>query len=188
MKVQSWRWPPRRCAGVLVLVVVMGCSGAGVKRVVSPKASPTTSTTTVAETEAVIVAQWRAAENASVAAAKDPSNPALLTLLADYMVDPALSFQRNEDTSYARDGLTNVGEIDNGTPRVVSMSVSTAVVSSCTTNRLALIYTATGKPFPGSAGNPAPIQNGVRSTMIVSPSGTWKLSSSVFQQGSCVGF
>ena len=190
--------PRRRSMGrwgvASVVIAVAGlsaCSSSGSRPSgVGPvtTAAATTSTTTEAQLDASIVSQWLAAERASVAAAKDPGNQALVTILVDYFVDPALSFQRNEDAAYARDGLTNVGDIDNGSPRVLSLTASQAVVSSCTTNRLALIYKATGKPVPGTAGDPAPTQNGVRSTMVLTPSGIWKLSSSVLQEGSCAGF
>jgi hypothetical protein len=173
-----------------LLVAVSACSSGKPKPVGSVPTSTvaTTSSTTVAQVQASILSQWRSAEEASVAAAKDPGNQALVTLLADYFVDPALSFQRTEDAAYARDGLTNVGDIDNGTPRVESLTGSQAVVVSCTVNRLALVNKATGKGVPGVAGNPAPMQNGVRSTMVLTPSGLWKLSSSALQEGSCVGF
>jgi hypothetical protein len=122
-----------------------------------------------------------------VAAAKDPGNQALVTLLADYFVDPALSFQRTEDAAYARDGLTNIGDIDFGSPRVESMTQLQAVVVSCETNRLALIHKATGQPVSGPTGNTTPVANGVKATMVLTPSGIWKLSTSTVKDGSCAG-
>jgi hypothetical protein len=174
----------------VALVLLSACSSSKARPLGSGPTStvPTTSTTTVAEIQATILSQWSAAEDASVAAARDPGNQTLIALLDNYFLDPALSFQRNEDAAYARDGLTNVGDIDNGTPRIESMTASQAVVVSCTINRLALVNKATGKGVPGVAGNPAPMQNGVRSTMVLTPSGVWKLSSSALQEGSCVGF
>jgi hypothetical protein len=176
---------------VMVLISAAACRSPNAQSI-----APTTtsthpvapSTTTVAQVQAAIISQWRSAEEASVAAAKDPGNPGRIVLLDDYFVDPALSFQRINDAAYARDGLTNVGDIDNGAPRVESMTATQAVVVSCTTNRLALVYKTTGKPFPGSAGDPTPTHNGIRSTMVLTPSGVWKLSSTVLKEGSCDGF
>jgi hypothetical protein len=182
--------------GVLVAMVAVGCSASNVKPVGSPRSAvtgvsstttvPTTSTTSVAQVESAILTQWRAAEEASVAAAKDPGGTAK-DLLVDYFVDPALSFLQTQYAAYARDGLTNVGDIDNGQPRVKSLTASEAVVVSCETNRLALTVVATGKPFPGKAGDPTPTLNGVTATMVLTPSGVWKLSTSKVDDGSCAG-
>lgn len=62
-----------------------------------------TSTTTVAELQETIVGRWRAAQQASVAAAMDPSNQALLALLSDYFAN----FLLIQYGDYASDGLKN---------------------------------------------------------------------------------
>ena len=68
-----------------------------------------------------------------------------------------------------------------------SVTADEAAVVSCVTNRLALVNKATGKPFPGKPGDPKPVRNGMTSTMILQPSGVWKVSTSTVKDGSCDG-
>ena len=176
-------------AALTAIAVLSACSSSKTKPIgAGPNSTAaTTSTTTVAQVQAAIISQWRAAEEASVAAAKDPGNPSRIVLLVDYFVDPALAFLRTQYAANARDGLITMGDADNGTPAVKSMTASTAVVVSCVTNRLVLVYKATGKPFPGKAGDPTPVPNGITSTMVLTPSGVWKLSTSDVKDGTCAG-
>jgi hypothetical protein len=135
---------------------------------------------------ATIISRWLAAERAITESSKDPGGPQH-ALLVDYLVDPQLSYLRNQLAADARDGLVDIGEFDPGQPRVETASASQAVVVSCATNRLQLIFKATGKPLPGKAGDPTPALNGIRSTMVLTPSGVWKMSQSTVEDGSCAG-
>jgi hypothetical protein len=168
----------------LTMVVLISCSSASSKSAAKPRG--TTSTSSRAQLEATILSQWQAAERASVAAAKDPAGQEV-QLLVDYFVDPALSFLRTQYAAYARDGLTNVGDIEPGQPHLVSATATQAIVATCATNRLQLIFKATGKPFPGKAGDATPTPNGIVATLVLAPSGVWKVSQSTVQDGSCTG-
>jgi hypothetical protein len=187
------RGPSRRLPVVAVVTGLLAlglaaCSSSGAKPVASRSTLPpaTTSTTSRAQLEQTVVSQWTAAERASVAAAKDPGGPEV-ELLVDYFVDPALSVLRAQYAAYARDGLTNTGDIDLGQPRVDSLTAAQAVVVTCATNHLQLLHKATGQPVAGKAGDPTPTPNGIRSTMVLTPSGVWKGSSSIVEDGSCTG-
>jgi hypothetical protein len=174
----------------MAVLACAACSSNGGKHLVSPPAStlPVSSTgiTTEAQLEATILSDWMAAERASTAAAKDPTGSEVL-LLVDHFVDPALSFLRTQYAANARDGLIAVGDIDPGQPRVANVSSTQAVVTSCATNSLQLVYRASGKPFPGKAGDPTPTPNGIRATMTLAPSGVWKVMQSSVEDGSCTG-
>ena len=122
-----------------------------------------------------------------MAAAKDPSGPATL-LLVDYFVDPALSTLKQQYAGLVRDGFTTIGSLDLGQPRLLSVCDSQAVVVTCATNSLHLIMKATGKPVPGRAGDPTPTPNGIRATMVLMPSGVWKLARGDGEDGLCTGF
>ena len=67
------------------------------------------------------------------------------------------------------------------------MTGANAIVRSCETNRLALVNKATGKGLPGSVGSTDPVLNGVRSTMVLTPSGVWKESMLTLKDRSCDG-
>ena len=152
-----------------------------------PTVAPTNTTgTTAADPQAVVLARWLAAEKAIVAATYDPAGPAQGALI-DYFVDPELSMLRTYYAAMARDGLTATGDIDHGHPQVKSMTATEAVVVSCKTNRLVLISKATGKPVPGKAGDPTPVLNGVTSTMVLTPGGAWKESTTQVKDGTCDG-
>ena len=180
-------------SALAVVLTATACSAGQARPLSSGHTSSTASTastsaattiTTLAQVQAVIISQWVAAERNYVAVSKDPAGPDQAKLV-DYFIDPELSFLRTQFAARARDGLVDVGDLDLGQPRVVSMTASQAVVTSCETNRLQLIQKATGKPFPGKAGDPTPTPNGIRATMILEPSGVWKLSTVDLQDGSC---
>jgi hypothetical protein len=171
----------------MILPLVMACSSTHPRSTASPSTIATTTTTTQAQLEAVILGQWRAAQQASLAAAKDPGSQGLTTVLADYFVDPALTSLRSTYSAYVRDGLTSIGDIDPGSPSIIRISGTMAEVQSCATNRLALVYAATGTPLPGPVGSTNPVLNGVRTTMLRTPSNVWKISANTVKDGSCNG-
>jgi hypothetical protein len=109
-------------------------------------------------------------------------------LLVDYFVDPALSTLKQQYAGLERNGLTTIGSLDLGQPRLLSVSDTQAVVLTCATNSLHVIVKATGKPIPGRAGDPTPTPNGIRATMLLTPSRVWKLARGDGQDGSCAGF
>jgi hypothetical protein len=175
---------------VLALASVIGCSSGAAKSLPPASATgaqSTSPTTSLAELRAAILARWTAAERASVAAAEDPSGPAAL-LLVDYFVDPALSTLKQQYAGLERNGMTTVGSLDLGQPRVVSVNATQAVVVTCATNSLHVIVKETGKPIPGRAGDATPTPNGIRATMVLTPSRVWKLARGDGQDGSCAGF
>ena len=185
---RRWSSWPVGVVSALVVVVLSagGCSSGGGKPVVAPSTVATTSTTTsVSELDALLVSRWTAAYQASLAAAKNPKSAGLIALLSDYFSGDALNSLLSTYGGYARDGLTSVGGIDFGQPSVLSVAGSTAVLRSCTVNRLALVYSATGTPVPGSSGSEAPVSVGLQSTMTLSPSGLWKVSAAESKEGSC---
>ena len=184
------RCRPLRAALALAAVTALGagCSSSAAKPTAAPTTvATTTSATTVAQVDAAVIGQWSAAEKASVAAAKNPTDKTQQLVLVDYFVDPELSSLRTQYAAMARDGLNAVGDIDHGAPRVKSVSAAQAVVTSCTTNRLAEVFRATGKPLEGAVGSTAPVLNGVTSTLVLQPSGVWKISTSTVKDGSCEG-
>jgi hypothetical protein len=123
-----------------------------------------------------------------MAAAKDPANPGQILLLDNYFADPELAFLRKQYAANARDGLKTVGTLDLGNPRVESLGPSQAHVVSCETDSLAMINAGTGKPVAGSAGDPTPTPAGVRATLLLTPTGVWKVSNTGGNEGSCAGF
>jgi hypothetical protein len=172
---------------LLAVASVIACSSGAAKSLppTSGASAPSVSSTTSrSQLEATILSRWIAAERASVAAAKDPSGPEVL-LLENYYADPALSFLRGQYDANARDGLVAVGDIDPGQPRLVNMGPAQAVIFSCATNRLQLIFKATGKPVAGKSGDATPTPNGIRATMDLAPSGVWKVTQSTVKDGSC---
>jgi hypothetical protein len=172
----------RRRRHAWVLTAVIGCTAlAACSSTAKPAAGPTltastTSTTTVAQLDATIISSWQAAGQASLAAAKDPTDSALITLLVDYFTGPELSFLDTQYTTNAADGLKTVGTVNRGNPRVVSLTATQAVIVSCETDGLALVHAATGQPLPGPTGNTTPTPAGVKATMTLTPSGVWKES------------
>jgi hypothetical protein len=142
----------------------------------------------VTQVEATIISRWQAAEQASTAAAKDPTNQTLILILDDYFADPELSFLRTQYTANASDGLKTVGTVDRGDPRVQNLIATQAVIVSCETDASALVYAATGKPLPGPTGDTTPTPAGVRATMTLQPSGLWMVSNTTGTEGSCAGY
>jgi len=189
--VSGWRTSGRavrRYSALLLLPILVACGTARPRAdQTTTTIAPTTSTTTVQQVDEIIVARWAAAYNASLAAAKDPGSSALIASLSDYFTGSALTELLQTYSAYVRAGLTSVGTIDLGSPHVVGTPSQTAIVHSCATNKLALVYAATGKPVPGSAGSSTPEPNGVISTMQMSPSGLWMVSSTTFKDGTCAG-
>ena len=183
------RWRSRPACGLCALVVVVltaaGCSSAGGKPSAAPSTVGTTSTTTQAQLDAVIVGQWLLSQQALTALQRDPTSSAANLLLSDYVTEPLLSYSRTQFAARARDGLADIGTISFGHPRVTSVSGSKATVVSCINDGLALIIKATGKPLPGT--DPNPEVEGTTSTMQQSPSGVWMLSDSTKDVGSCAG-
>jgi hypothetical protein len=171
-----------------LLVAACGSSTGGnaIRNSTTTAPLATTSTTTVAQAQAAVLADWRAAEEAAVTAAKDPTGPGVL-LLSGYFVDPQLSFLTNQYEKRAHDGIIDIGTLDLGQPRVESMTATQAVVVSCETDALMVIFKATGKPLAGIAGK-GPMPAGIRATLALAPSGVWKISESNGTEGSCVGF
>lgn len=172
---------------VMALVAASCSSGSTPKPVAVPTTiAATTSTTSLAEAQAVILTAWRTALDANEAAAKDPTGGAVL-LLSDYFVDPELSFLRTQYAVRDQEGFVDIGTLDLGQPRVESMTSTQAVVVSCETNALQMISAATRKPVSGLAGSATPTSFGVKTTLTVAPDGTWKVSDSVGAEGSCAG-
>lgn len=195
MHLQAVDKPPK-CGWVAVVAIsavliapACGSSRAqGVPHTTTPihgSVPSTTSTTTVAQ---AILSQWRAAQDASLVAAKEPTNQGRITLLVDYFVDPELSFLRSQYAARARDGLKTVGSEDLGNPRVEALTTTQAVVVTCGTDSLAVVNAATGKPMPGPAGDPTPTPAGIRATLLLQPSGVWKVANTGGTEGSCAGF
>lgn len=168
-------------AGAFVVSLVVGaCTAGGAKPLgAASTVATTTSTTTAAQLQAAIVGQWLLAQQTLAALQKDPTASAQVLLLADYVTEPLLSFSRNQFAARARDGLADLGTIDFGHPRVVTMTASQATVVSCVNDGFALVVLATGKPLAGT--NPNPALEATTSMMVVDPSGTWKLSDSVIK-------
>jgi hypothetical protein len=177
---------------MLAMLLISAACGSSKAQSIAPTTasahSVAPSTTTAAQVQAMIISQWRAAQQASLAAAKDPANPGQVLLLDNYFVDPELSFLRTQYAARARDGFKTVGSEDLGNPRVESLTATQAVVATCGTDSLAIVNAATGKPMPGPAGDPTPTQAGVRATLVLQPSGVWKVSNTGGKEGSCVGF
>jgi hypothetical protein len=178
------RWT-RFGASLMILPILIACSSKPPKQATPPSIVATTTTTTQAQLEAVILSQWRLAQQTLTALQKDPTSQPTYLLMADYITEPLLSFSRTQFTARARDGLADIGTIDFGQAHVESVMVGHAIVASCINDGLALVDRSTGKPLPGT--NPNPQIEGTRSTMLLSPSGVWKLSDSVIKAGSCDG-
>ncbi|MDQ1427283.1 MAG: hypothetical protein QOK39_759 [Acidimicrobiaceae bacterium] len=178
------RWA-RFGASAMILPMLLACSSEPPKPIAFPSTVTTTTTTPQAQLDALILSQWRAAMIASVAASKDPTAEGLDLQLANYFVDPLLSYLRNQYAARARDGLADTGDLDLGQPHVTSINDRTAVVLSCMTDRLILVDTATGKPLPGT--NPNAALEEIRSELALSPSNQWKISMNTLKVGSCGG-
>jgi hypothetical protein len=177
---------------MLAMLLISAACGSSKAQSIAPTTTSThsvaPSTTTAAQVQAMIISQWRAAQQASLAAAKDPASSGQILLLDNYFADPELAFLRKQYAANARDGLKTVGTLDLGTPRVESLGPSQAYVVSCETDSLAMINGVTGKPVAGSAGDPTPTPAGVRATLLLTPSGVWKVSNTGGNEGSCAGF
>lgn len=185
---RSGRRRVRRASALLLLPVLSACGTGGQRAAeTTTTVAPTTSTTTLQHLDEIIVNRWTEAYNASIAAAKDPSAPALITKLSDYFTGSALSELLSTYSAYVRAGVTSIGDIDLGHPMVVGIPMTTASVHSCWVNRLANIYASTGLPVPGPAGSTSPVLNGIVTTMVLSPSGVWMVSEVTRKDGSCDG-
>jgi hypothetical protein len=107
--------------------------------------------------------------------------------LTDYFVDPELAYLTKQYVARALDGIVDIGTLDLGKPRVESMTGTKAVVVTCGVDGLMVIFKATGKPLAGLAGM-GPMPTGIRATLVLTPSGVWKISDSSGKEGSCAGF
>jgi hypothetical protein len=174
--------------GVATAAAVAACSSGGAKPAGTGRTAlqSTTTATSRDQTAAAILSQWLAAEKVITASSKDPGGQEEL-LLTDFLVDPQLSFLRTQLDANARDGLVDIGDFDPGKPKLENLNGSEALVISCATNRLQLVHSKTGQPVPGKAGDATPTLNGIRSTMMLTPGGIWKLSKSDVEDGSCAG-
>ena len=165
----------------LAAVAVAGCGHA-----TAADHSPTTSSTLSSAARAVL-SGWTAAQNAFADAERQP-NGAYSPALTATMVDPELTNVRRQLLGDEHAGLIGRGSVDLGHPKVVSLSNSSATVTSCIYDALVLVDAKTGSPAPGPLGQPA--HAFVRSTMVpVSTGGSpaWKEADSSVSEGACAG-
>jgi hypothetical protein len=171
-------------SGLLVAWAVAACSSSGAKPAEARPPS-TTSSTAASQVEATIASLWQNAEAAWVTAARNPAASAPNLLLDDYYADPELSFLKQQLAARKRDGLFSRGDIDEVQTHVVGAGRSQATVVACEVNHLQLLR-PNGQPFPGTAGDPTPTPDVARATVVLTPSGVWKVSSVTVKAGPCV--
>jgi hypothetical protein len=132
-----------------------------------------------------VVAAWLSAEEAYVAAERDPRG-AYSPALPEHFVDPALQFIRRTLLGQEHSGVVLSGNVTFGTPTVSSLVGNQAIVSSCLAGTNGLIDQRTGQPIPGPPGKPG--QSGIRSTLTETSPGIWKVATSGGTEGSCNGY
>jgi hypothetical protein len=132
-----------------------------------------------------VVAAWLSAEQAYVAAERDPRG-AYSPALPEHFIDPALQFIRRTLLGQEHAGDVLTGTTTFGAPRVVQLLGTQAIVSSCLGGTNVLVNQQTGRPIQGPQGTPS--NDGIRSTVMETGPGVWKVSTSTVTQGSCVGY
>ena len=149
---------------------------------VTPHATTTTTTSTTAPspTVAVVASAWAAAEEAFRTAARtaNPDEPALAaTTIPPQLKSTQAYLQRLRETGDIARGPTTVG-----TPHVVNVSATEAIVHACNYEAEVVITAATGKPVPGEPGRPDFVA--FTSTMVLTDTG-WKLAAQSTKAGPC---
>jgi hypothetical protein len=169
-------------SGASLLVAACGGSSPSAHRVTSSARSATTATPTPNAEEAAIIAAYRAAVKAfqQSVAIPDPAYPAL----AATTVDPLLHTLRLNLVTDKLNGIVGRGPIQLLHPHVVSRSATQAVVLDCEFDQSVLVYKVNGNPVQGQPGGTSPQYEGVRATLVMTPSG-WKLSDTNVRLGQC---
>jgi hypothetical protein len=168
------------------LGAILGLSACGSPSGPSPSASHS-ATPSPNAAEAAILQAYRAESAAYVAAVRipDPAYPAL----AATAVDPLLTQVRASLVYDKETGIVGRGDVTLQHPHVVSANGESAVVVDCVYSALILVYAATSQPVPGQPGGTKPEYDGVRSTLLFTAGGAWKVSNQAITAGSCpVGY
>jgi hypothetical protein len=170
------------------MLVLAACGGGTHHGVGASNDDPAvvSSTTSVRNLKAQVLARWQAAEDAydgavTNAQGPDPNDPDLdRTMIGNELehVRAYLQLARSE-------GYVGRGHNGHGAPAVTALSSTQATVLSCLSDGTYFVVAATGKPAPGSSGNPGPTPAGIRSTMVLDPLGVWRMSDSVVTEGAC---
>ena len=169
----------RVIGGLLSLAALAGCGSSGGSSP-TPRASSTPSTNAV---DAAVLQAYRAESAAFVAAVRIP-DPASAALAAT-AIDPLLT-QVRESLVYDKGmGIIGRGDVTLEHPHVVSLSDASAVVEDCVYSALVLVYASSGQPVPGQPGGTQPEYDGVKSTVVLTAGGNWKVSNQTVTTGSC---
>lgn len=165
-----------------LLLILSACDGTHHAASSTTPAKPATTNipvpSTTDPTSAVVLqayrAGWAAFEHAlATANANDPGLPAT-------MVDPQLQHVRANLLADLNAGIVGRGGFVLS-PKVSSLSASTATVVDCAYSTAFLVYAKTGKPVPPVT----PLEHdGVTTTLVLAGS-TWKVSTQNVTDGSC---
>lgn len=174
------RVPRLAHAGLLSAVAgLAACGSFG-----SPSPSPVRSSTPSPNPIEIAVLQAYRAESAAYVAAvriPDPAYPALAAIA----VDPLLTQVRQSLVYDKAEGIIGRGDVTLQHPHVVSLIGGTAEVTDCVYSSLILVYAASGQPVPGQPGGSKPEYDGVRSTVVLTAGGVWKVSTQDISAGTC---
>jgi hypothetical protein len=169
----------RVVTGPLAVLLLAGCGSPGGS---SPTPRPSTTPSPNAVDIAVLQA-YRAESAAFIAAVKIP-DPASAALPAT-AIDPLLTQVRASLVYDKGMGIIGRGNVTLEHPHVVSLSGGTAMVEDCVYSALVLVYASSGQPVPGQPGGTQPEYDGVKSTVVLTAGGIWKVSDQTVTTGTC---
>jgi hypothetical protein len=173
----------RLIVGLLSLSALAGCGSPGGS---SPTPKPST-TSSPSAVDAAVLQAYRAESAAFVAAVQIP-DPAYAALAAT-ATDPLLTQVRQSLVYDKGMGIIGRGDVTLEHPHVISLSDSSAVIEDCVYSALVLVYASSGQPVPGQPGGTRPEYDGVKSTVVLTTGGIWKVSNQAVTTGSCpVGY
>lgn len=171
--------PIRVISSQLLLLLLLGCGSSGGSSP-TPKSSTTPSANAV---DAAVLQAYRAESAAFLAAVKIP-DPASAALAAT-AIDPLLTQVRASLVYDKGMGIIGRGNVTLEHPHVVSLSGGSAVVEDCVYSALILVYASSGQPVPGQPGGTQPEYDGVKSTVVLTTDGIWKVSNQTVTTGTC---
>lgn len=171
----------RAAARLCAIAAALGVGAAACSGGDGPGTSSRPTTTTLSVAAQQVIQGWKAAEEAFYTAAY--TNNAAAPALAATMVDPALSQARQFLFAAKYDGYVGKGTFSLGHPQVISLSATSAGVQSCVYGGVIEVEASTGKPAPAPFGVAS--QETVRSTLVETTPGVWKISKNSVSEGKC---